>query len=443
MDLFTYLMAKKGHNTHRDLFSYLLGKNAGGSGTYTTFAGTSLNISNTLQAKIKNIALEGNTSQDGIPTPDTPIPIKVVTGEQSINIHNKNLFDKDNQVKVQVNAGGTLRYGIIVNAPNKKVSISAKNWNNSIAVKQLINGTYGDFLNINSNTTFDVTDKLIIYSTSDTAKLDTNIEDLQIEISNVPTEYVPYQSQTYPLSLGNIELAKIGNYKDYIFKNVTGSPYYNADLDLNGWYLYKEINKIMFDGTETGWTYYTGGGAYKRFELSINDIIQYTSRGNVLANYFKYLGTDIINEPGNIFSLNKKICLYPETSISSVNEWKNWLSTHKTEAYYPLENSTNTKITDTTLISQLENINNNARSYKDTTIIECTSASADNETIGFSGEIKVTSVGLGNSLNASLLSQNINDIQNEEEPNIDDIQEEQNLDEIEEQNDEPTEKEVS
>lgn len=26
MDLFTYLMAKKGHNTHRDLFSYLLGK---------------------------------------------------------------------------------------------------------------------------------------------------------------------------------------------------------------------------------------------------------------------------------------------------------------------------------------------------------------------------------------------------------------------------------
>lgn len=28
MDLFTYLMAKKGHNTHRDLFSYLLGKNA-------------------------------------------------------------------------------------------------------------------------------------------------------------------------------------------------------------------------------------------------------------------------------------------------------------------------------------------------------------------------------------------------------------------------------
>ena len=45
MELFDYLMTKKGHNlsTHGDLFSYLLGKKAsGGSGTYTTFSGTSL-----------------------------------------------------------------------------------------------------------------------------------------------------------------------------------------------------------------------------------------------------------------------------------------------------------------------------------------------------------------------------------------------------------------
>ena len=485
--------------------------------------GTNIELKDTGNAMLVFDSFNGDTSQ------------KTTTGKQ--------LFDKDNQVKVQVNSEGTLRYGIIVDAPNKKVSISAKSWNNSIAVKQLINGTYGDFLNINSNTTFGVVDKLIIYSTSDTAKLDSNIEELQVEINDVPTNYesftgcaaspspeypqpfkvvtgeqnvkisgknlfdkdndvtlntqasfngtednefttstnnirtliitrvpsnseitlsinndnyiqsryficqlktptieagknerwytgnstivttnktnylgivldikkngttvnstqeaidemkfqieegstatsyVPYQSQTYPLSLGNIELARIGSYKDYIFKNEVGSPYYNADLDLNGWYLHNEINKVVFDGTEDGWVYYAGGGAYKRFELSINDIIQYTNRGNVLANYFKYLGTDIINEPGNIFSLNKKIYLYPETSISSVGQWENWLSTHKTEVYYPLENSTNTKITDTTLVSQLENINNNARSYKDTTYIICSSESEDNETI--------------------------------------------------------------
>ena len=114
--------------------------------------------------------------------------------------------------------------------------------------------------------------------------------------------------------------------------------------------------------------------------------------------------------------------------------------------YIPLATPTNTKITDEALIQQLENINNNARSYKDTTIIECTSASTDNETISFSGDIKVTSVGLGNSLNSNLLSQNINDIQSEEETNIDSIQEEPNIDdvnEIEVQNDEPIEEEVS
>lgn len=449
MDLFTYLMTKNNHNTHRDLFSYLLGKNAGGSGTYTTFSGKSLNISNTLQAKIKNIALEGNTSQDGEPTPDTPIPIKVVTGEQNVKIQNKNLFDKDTQVKVQVNAGGTLRYGIIVDAPNKKVSISAKSWNNSIAVKQLSNGTYGDFLNINSNTTFDVTDKLIIYSTSDTAKLDTNIEDLQIEISNVPTEYALYQSQTYPLSLGNIELAKIGNYKDYIFKNVTGSPYYNANLDLNEWYLHKET--VDENVWEMNWEYESESDTpVPRTVLRLRNRI---SRANYFSNCF--LSSEMDNQEivnrlktnGSTWYLALDNTLSEiETSDSNsvkLNKIITYVQSISANIYYGLATPTNTKITDTTLIQQLENINNNARSYKDTTIITCTSASTDNETIGFSGEIKVTSVSLGNSLNTSLLSSNL-----QEETNIDDIQEEPNLDDVNEiedieQNDEPIENEVS
>lgn len=87
MDLFTYLMAKNGQNTGKDLFSYLLGKNAGGSGTYTTYTGTSLNISNTVKAAIKKFMLNSTElTQDGTPTPDTPQNIHVITGSNNIKI---------------------------------------------------------------------------------------------------------------------------------------------------------------------------------------------------------------------------------------------------------------------------------------------------------------------------------------------------------------------
>ena len=333
MDLFTYLMAKKGHNTHRDLFSYLLGKKE--SGTYTTFSGTSLNISNTLQAKIKNIALEGNTSQDGTPTPDTPIPIKVVTGEQSIEIKN-------------------------------------------------------------SDSTL---------------------------------------SQTYPLSLGNIELAKQIYYKDYIFKNEVSSPYYNDDLDLNEWYLHKE--NIIQNLWQMNWVYDSEYSTpVPRTVLQLTNMI---SRGNYLSNCF--LSSEMNNQQivNRLKTDNAKWYIALADSLTGIettdsnsiklNKIITYLQSVSAYICYGLATPTNTKITDTTLIQQLENINNNARSYSDTTIIICSSESTDNEAIGFSGKIKVTSVNLGNLLNTSLLSSN--------------LQEELNLDEIEnvEQNDEPIENE--
>ena len=42
------------------------------------------------------IDYKGNTSQNGTPTPSSPIPINVVSGDNTIHICGKNLFDKDN-----------------------------------------------------------------------------------------------------------------------------------------------------------------------------------------------------------------------------------------------------------------------------------------------------------------------------------------------------------
>ena len=162
--------------------------------------GTEAVLENVETAPIKMV-LNGNTSQDGTPTPDTPVEVKVVKGENVVSVQGKNLFDKDNQTKIQVNAEGTLRYGIIVNAPNKKVSISGKNWSGYITYKPLTNGVYGQWVNTNRDTTINVTDKLIIYSNGETIKLNTYADDLQIEISDIPTSYVPYSKTDYPINL--------------------------------------------------------------------------------------------------------------------------------------------------------------------------------------------------------------------------------------------------
>ena len=65
MDLFTYLMKKKGRNSsvEGDLFSYLLANE--GNGSYVTYTGETINVDNSVKARMKNWNLGGNTSQDG------------------------------------------------------------------------------------------------------------------------------------------------------------------------------------------------------------------------------------------------------------------------------------------------------------------------------------------------------------------------------------------
>ena len=94
MDLFTYLLKKKGHNSsvNGDLFSYLLASRK--RGTYQTYTGTQINVVDSINAKMKNWILGGNTNQNGTPTPDAPIDIHNVIGENNV-IENsgKNLYE--------------------------------------------------------------------------------------------------------------------------------------------------------------------------------------------------------------------------------------------------------------------------------------------------------------------------------------------------------------
>jgi uncharacterized protein YdgA (DUF945 family) len=55
------------------------------------------------------------------------------------------------------------------------------------------------------------------------------------------------------------------------------------------------------------------------------------------------------------FQANRLI--FRNTTITSLDAWKTWLGSHNMTVYYALTTPTDTKITDATLISQLDALN--------------------------------------------------------------------------------------
>lgn len=70
--------------------------------------GESLTLDDTAEVKFKKFDLKGNTSQDGTPTPTSPIPVNVVSGDNEINVCGKNLFNKDSVSIGYLKEDGTL-----------------------------------------------------------------------------------------------------------------------------------------------------------------------------------------------------------------------------------------------------------------------------------------------------------------------------------------------
>ena len=164
------------------------------------------------------------------------------------------------------------------------------------------------------------------------------------------------ESKTLPVSLGNIELCKIGNYQDYIYK------------ENNKWYKHSEIGKVVFNGSEN-WNVssYWEKTNTNVYYATIKDDIYFPdwTSNYCLSNYFityarnplyslddnglGFSGTAGITSPSFTIRIDK-------TLASDTQNFKTWLSTHNTIVYYVLATPTDTEITDMTLISQLEEI---------------------------------------------------------------------------------------
>lgn len=171
-------------------------------------------------------------------------------------------------------------------------------------------------------------------------------------------------TQEYTVDFGDIELCKIGNYQDYIYKN-SGK-----------WYKHKEINRVVLDGsTDEGWA--TSGLTYRPNSVSFSDLADVATT-QALSNIFTVwdntsggITTNIPNLRFGWGSTGNKLMAVRYDASESLEGFKELLSSTPMVVYYELDEPVEEEITDQILVSQLEVIDR-ARSFNGTTIITAT-----------------------------------------------------------------------
>ena len=337
------------------------------------------------------MVLNGNTSQDGTPTPDTPVEVKVVTGENVVSVQGKNLFDKSSNIVLNKYMGedGT----ISGNSPRnwyQEDYIEVSNSTDYIISTTSSNYVRVAFYDDNKNFISRIVANggIQISTTSSTKYLrlsgyDNLNDNIQLEQGSTATDFVPYSKTDYPINLGDIELCKINTCKDFPFKAINGNEYYDTlteeqknALNYGSWYVHKEINKVVFDGSES-WVLSSLGAGKFYLEISpIFKMIGATARGiKPYSSHFVGKDNSLDFENGKVVLMTSSyggtthyFTRFENDNTPTLSEWKTWLSNNNVTLYYVLATPTEEEITNTTLIEQLEAISK-AKSVKDKTYI--------------------------------------------------------------------------
>ena len=343
---------------------------------YVTGSGETITLDNTEETTFNEIELKGNTSQDGTPTPTSPIPINVVSGDNEIQVCGKNLFDKDNANYVNGWIDGTTMRLNTING-NRMFYIPCKSNTTYTISRSVITSSFrtttydstpfptvtgsnvdytvGSVLRDDNGTTLTITTGanakylIVHYGKIEDTNLTETLESIMIKYDSSASTYEPYQGNTYNIDLPEgMELCKIGNYQDYFYK------------DSGKWYLHKEIGKVVLNGSESGWhTSSLSVEGYKSYYVDSSVRINQDALGSK-CNYFEY---KTYNEWQNLLKATFIENTYQaigirvvETLAPTLADFKTWLSTHNTIAYFVLATPTNTEVEYQPLIDQLNEL---------------------------------------------------------------------------------------
>ena len=365
-----------------------------------TATDTLVNIQDSSNLPIKEFDLLGNATQADTPTPEAPQDIHVVTGDNTVKVVGKNLLNAS-ALNASPNVSSiTFQNDILT------ITASGTYTSGSIILTDLIKNNAGQTLRYHddgrNNTDGVASIQLVIDKYSTTSKeynyVSTTPYNIPSDVSDIKkatfyifqnnrgtpasgtltvtrpmlyfgstddTVYTPYIAPTSKtIHLGSLELAKIGNYTDKLFKAVQGNSIYDsldsttkASLTVGSWYkyssFYKYTDKVRKNTTAYDDTYKRAAGNFT--QPFINGIT-----GQFLCNKgVRTVTVNAINSNGTIAirkGTNANLFYIWSDSITSEETAETFFANTNFVIYYELETPTYTEITDTTLISQLENI---------------------------------------------------------------------------------------
>lgn len=337
------------------------------------------------------------------PNPDYPQSIRNVTGENSVVVSNKNLLPFTNQDFTVNNVRYYVQNGnLYINGTSSgETSPTNANFKNNFKFT-LSAGTYtiignsqfATYLRKASDDSNMFTNPTYIAGTSRQFTLNEQTElyigfyaynntlnnldmRLMLEKGSTSTDYIAHAEQTYPINLGNIELCKIGDYQDYI----TGTK--------DNWKVVKNIGKVVLNGSED-WAYFwaTNGIFVNRNADIISDVNAINGISNRFTTTTRTNIRNNLTTVDNLIAFNQNELVIAYKTIQTIADFKTWLVSNNVTCYYILATSTETPITDTTLINQLNNLYENAKSYNEQTNISSTYASGNAQMIISASSLK-------------------------------------------------------
>ena len=317
---------------------------------------------------------EKYTGGQASPNPTYPQPIEVVTGTQEVKVENVNLANINEaeigkawnltnnsarailQIKVKPSTTYTLSFDSL-NSIDGLYCYEKANASDTTAVVGVAQVTATKVITTNANTNYIG----IQFNKTSIALTDIEAIKLQLEKGSTATTYQEHQEQTQTISLGDIELCKIGTYQDYLYKSG------------DKWYKKEQICKIA---NKTNWLVNSIG-------TNNRAIVVLASNG-----YGKAVdGFNTTNAVCNMLIAESQGTIASDTEINRIavnneNIYIKFADTINTKAlaeaqldsmtnlviYYKLLTANDIEITNTTLIEQLNNLEK-AQSYNGTTNI--------------------------------------------------------------------------
>lgn len=323
----------------------------------TSDTAKALTVNDSSESVIKGLTAYGESTQDGTPTPDSPVEI-VSVENPVISVYGKNLFDKDTMIISGAYVSGTGQYQ--TSASSEKTAIIPVPKNSTVTFSKIVtsilrvglctvyptSGTqlvsFQDVSNKKSFTAATGNNSFLVaffYNNSgETVNYEEAINSIQLEIGSTVTNYEPYtvQTATVPHTFRGLKNSNAGWFvRDEVVVDVKSQTVK----------IIKRLLERVIDGTEN-WNDSTSGSKY----LITGDKAKGT--GNVISNRFKR-GYDEGRVPGEISSaVTNSAVFVMYTEDITVSDFKSMLaewyaSGNPMVMVYVLETPTETDITAT------------------------------------------------------------------------------------------------